>query len=193
MTRPASITSPTLSRIFPLKSSKSIYAVQFIITFCHFINPNVAKFYDWMLSLIPTQYGDGAHYSYWYSISRWLPRKHEEWFGCVLDEDFIPPSIKLVFQEAFVVMKLKYCIILWSLKFRFCLFLDLNEQNVVHGFTDPPSVTSLPTISMVFILQNLYVIWGLFLKTRERRKTSEFQVYKGIQKCIFMNMGLKNI
>ena len=44
-------------------------------------------------------------------------------------------------------------------------FNELNEQNEVHRFTNPPLVTSLPTISAAFISQDLCVMWGLLLKT----------------------------
>ena len=37
-------------------------------------------------------------------------------------------------------------------------FNELNEQNEVHRFTNPPLVTSLPTISAAFISQDLYVM-----------------------------------
>ena len=37
-------------------------------------------------------------------------------------------------------------------------FNELNEQNEVHRFTNPPLVTSLPTISAAFISQDLCVM-----------------------------------
>ena len=37
-------------------------------------------------------------------------------------------------------------------------FNKLNEQNEVHRFTNPPLVTSLPTISAAFISQDLCVM-----------------------------------
>ena len=37
-------------------------------------------------------------------------------------------------------------------------FDKLNEQNEVHRFTNPPLVTSLPTISAAFISQDLCVM-----------------------------------
>ena len=37
-------------------------------------------------------------------------------------------------------------------------FNELNEQNEVHRFTNPPLVTSLPTISTAFISQDLCVM-----------------------------------
>ena len=40
----------------------------------------------------------------------------------------------------------------------------LNEQNEAHRFINPPLITSLPTISVAFILQNLYEMWGLLLR-----------------------------
>ena len=44
-------------------------------------------------------------------------------------------------------------------------FNELNEQNEVHRFTNPPLVTSLSTISATSISQNLCVMWGLLLRT----------------------------
>ena len=37
-------------------------------------------------------------------------------------------------------------------------FNELNEQNEVHRFTNPPLVTSLPTITVAFISQDLCVM-----------------------------------
>ena len=37
-------------------------------------------------------------------------------------------------------------------------FNELNEQNEVDGFTNPPLVTFLPTISVVFISRDLCVM-----------------------------------
>ena len=60
-----------------------------LYTFCHFINLNVAKFYDWMPFLTSTQYGDGDPYFHQDTISRWLPKKAEEWFTCQWGGDYI--------------------------------------------------------------------------------------------------------
>ena len=59
-TRPTSNTSPTMCIIFTLKSSKVIvYAVLFTNTFCKFVIQMLQNFYDQMLFLLPTEYGNG--------------------------------------------------------------------------------------------------------------------------------------
>ena len=171
--------------IFPLKNSNPIYAVQFLITFCHFINSNMAKFYDQMPSLMPFQYGDRAQYFNRGTISRQLPTKIKEQYICTRDGDCISSGIKLVFQEVFGVIKTQILfnplvIIKWD-----SLLEDLYEQNGVHRFTDPLSVTSLSTINVGFIWQNLYVMCRWFLRKRERVKTGQFQVYKRYTKMYF--------
>ena len=91
LTRPASNASPILRDSFALKSSHSIYAVQFISIFCHFINSVVAKFYDRSPFLMPTQYGNRTQYFYRDTISRCLPT-------CPGDEDFILTGVKVLFK-----------------------------------------------------------------------------------------------
>ena len=44
-------------------------------------------------------------------------------------------------------------------------FNELDEQNEVRRFTNPPLVTSLLTISAAFISQDLSVMSGLLLRT----------------------------
>ena len=78
LTRPTSNNSLTMHKIFTLKSSDSVYTVQFINTFCHFLNSNVGKFYATMSFPTPTYYGDDDHYFYREIIFRSLPTKAEE-------------------------------------------------------------------------------------------------------------------
>ena len=105
LSSPSSSTSPTMRIIFILKSSNPMYAVPFINTFYHFINSNVAKFFNQMPLPMLTQYGDLDQCLYWDTICRWLPTKAEEQLTYPWKWDFTLAGMKLLFQEVSWVMK----------------------------------------------------------------------------------------
>ena len=95
--RPISSTSPTVCSIFTLKNSNPIHPVWSINSFCHFKNSNVANFCEQVPFLKPTQYDHDKLHSYREIISRLLTTKDN---SCAY---YTPPSVKLVFQEVFMV------------------------------------------------------------------------------------------
>ena len=169
-----------MHHIFSLKSSTPIYAVQFLNTFCHFTNSIVATFYDQMPFLIPTGMMMGPSiFIEAPSLGDCQPRlkshspAHEMETSCQAPNWYFKISgvIKIQILSLDTLNPLNancQCSAnqLTGFYMRATLrFNGLNEQNEVHRFTNPTLVTSLPTMSVVFISQNLYVMWGLLLRT----------------------------
>ena len=121
-------------------------------------------------------YDIGAEYFYWGTISRLLPTKAEERFTCHEMETascqapnwYLKVSWIIKTKILFNPLVIKIQIFSLDRHGGFYMretlaFNELNEQNEVHRFTNPP--TFLPTISVVFISRDLCVMWGLLLRT----------------------------
>ena len=188
MTRPTSDTSTTMHHIFTLKCSTPSYAVQFFNTFCHFTNSIVAKFYDQMPFLMPADMMMGPSIfietpSLGVCQSRLKsdsPAHEMETASCQAPNWYFKVSGIIKTQILFNPLVIKIQILsldrLNSLNASHCphietsqlicsakhwetlTFNELNEQNEVNRFTNPPLVTSLRTISATFISQDLCVM-----------------------------------
>ena len=71
-----------------MKRSNPIHAILFSITFCYFINTNVAEFCNWVPFLTSRQFGDGDQYFYQDAISKWLVTKAKQPFTNAWDRKF---------------------------------------------------------------------------------------------------------
>ena len=155
---------------FTLKCSTPIYAVQFLNTFCHFTNSIVAKFYDQMPFLMPADMMMGPSIfietpSLGVCQSRLKsdsPAHEMETASCQAPNWYFKVSGIIKTQILFNPLVIKIQILsldrLNSLNASVGFYMretltlnELNEQNEVHRFKNPPLVTFLPAISVAFV------------------------------------------